>query len=494
MAAGRITRIRAGWVVGYADGDHRLFERGEVVYQGDRVVYVGHDYQGPVDEEIGAPDALVGPGFVDLDALGDLDTTVLGFDNQPGWQKGRVVAADWPRRDLLSREQLDFNKLYAYTHLLLNGITSALPITSILYREWAEDLDEYRHAADVAESLGIRMWLGPAFMSGHNVVEANGSIGARFDEKRGISGLDDAVTFAQEIRARGNSLLSAALTPDRIEGCTEGLLRALSQAVNELQCPTRLHCCQSELEVNEIAARFGGRSSLQVLDDFGLLHHHMLLPHGQFLGGKHPTTQSIEQDIARLASSGASLVACPLVSGRHAKYMEQYGALRQAKVNIALGTDTFPPDMVTNMHLGTILSRVVSGNVSAASAADYYRMATIGGADALGRPDLGRLCAGAQADITFYDLSQPATGQVFDPITAMVINGNGRDISHVIVAGEKVLWDRQLVKRRIDLDHLHRQAQKQFGELMQTYPERSFLHPPVEEIFRPSFDVAQRLK
>jgi len=492
MATGRITRIRAGWVVGYAEGDHRLFERGEVVYQGDRVLYVGHDYRGAVDEEISAPDALVGPGFVDLDALGDLDTTVLGFDNQPGWQKGRVVAADWPRRDLLNREQLDFNKLYAYTHLLLNGITSALPITSILYREWAEDLDEYRHAAEVAESLGLRMWLGPAFMSGHNVVETNGTIGARFDEKRGLQGLDDAVTFAQEIRARGNPLLSAALTPDRIEGCTEGLLRALSQAVNELHCPTRLHCCQSELEVNEIAARFGGRSSLQVLEDFGLLHQHMLLPHGQFLGGKDPTTQSIGQDIARLASSGASLIACPLVSGRHAKYMEQYSALRQAKINIALGTDTFPPDMITNMHLGTVLSRVVSGNVAAASAADYYRMATIGGADALGRPDLGRLCAGAQADIIFYDLSQPAIGQVFDPITAMVINGNGRDVSHVIVAGEKVLWDRQLVKRQIDLDQLHRQAQKQLGELMQTYPERSFRHPPVEAIFRPSFEVVRR--
>jgi len=52
-----------------------------------------------------------------------------------------------------------------------------------------------------------------------------------------------------------------------------------------------------------------------------------------------------------------------------------------------------------------------------------------------------------------------------------------------------VLWDRQLVKRQIDLDQLHQQAQRQFQQLMQTYPERSFLHPPVTEIFRPSFSV-----
>lgn len=77
---------------------------------------------------------------------------MLAFDNQPGWRKGRIVADDWLRRDLYSREQLDFAKRYAYSQLLRNGITSFAPITSILYRQWAEDFDEYLYAADVAES------------------------------------------------------------------------------------------------------------------------------------------------------------------------------------------------------------------------------------------------------------------------------------------------------------------------------------------------------
>jgi len=55
------------------------------------------------------------------------------------------------------------------------------------------------------------------------------------------------------------------------------------------------------------------------------------------------------------------------------------------------------------------------------------------------------------------------------------------------MAGEKVVWDRQLVKRQIDLDQLHRQAHQQFNQLVATYPERSFLHPPVGQIFKPSF-------
>lgn len=484
-----VVRLRASWVVGYRDGDHQLFSPGEVVYQGERVLFVGQKYAGAVDQEIDAGNALVGPGFIDLDALGDLDTTVLGFDNSPGWKKGRVVAADWQRRDLYSRQELDFNKLYAYSHLLLNGITSAAPITSILYRHWAEDIDEYRHAADVAESLGLRAWLGPAFMSGHSVVEADGQIGSRFDEGRGLAGLQDAERFIEELNARGVSTLRGFLAPDRIEGCTPGLLTALSKAARRHGCPVRLHCCQSELEVEQIDRRFQGRSSLQVLADFGLLHDKMLLPHGQFLGGRLATPDSIARDIRLLAESGASLVLCPLVSGRHGKYLEQYLPLREAGITMALGTDTFPPDMLANMHLGTVLSRTVTKNMQAASAADYYRKATLGGARALGREDLGRLCAGAQADITVIALDEPAMGQIFDPITAVVINGNGRDVRGVIIAGEKVLWDRQLVKRQVDLDQLQQQAQRQFAQLITTYPERSFQHPPCEVLFTPSFPI-----
>ena len=66
---------------------------GEVVFERDRIVFVGFDYPGEVARRIDYGHALIGPGFIDLDALSDLDTTILGFDNQPAWRKGRV----WPR-------------------------------------------------------------------------------------------------------------------------------------------------------------------------------------------------------------------------------------------------------------------------------------------------------------------------------------------------------------------------------------------------------------
>ena len=483
----KVTRVRAAWVVGYQDGDHCLLPQGEVVWQGERILFVGYDYSGQVDEEINAGNSLVGPGFIDLDALGDLDTTVLAFDNQPGWKKGRIVAADWQRRDLYSREQLNFAKHYAYSHLLLNGITSFAPITSILYRAWAEDVDEYLYAADVAESLGARAWLGPAFMAGYYASDVHGQFSWVGNRERAKQGLEDAVSFYQRMQQRGVSTLSGMLAPDRIEGADPQWLKALGEVVQSLACPTRLHCCQSELEVREIASRYQGRSSLQLLADNGLLNRHMLLPHGQYLGGLNASAAAIEQDISRLAHSGASIVACPLVSGRHGKYLEHYAKLKASGVNLALGTDTFPADMFTNMHMGIVLTRVVTGDIAAASAADYYRMATLGGARALGRDDLGRLAAGCQADMMIVNLDQPALGQLFDPVTALVLNGNGRDVASVIIAGRKVVWDRELVNSGQSAAALHAASQQVFSHIIATYPERTVGHPPVGEIFKPSF-------
>ncbi len=57
----------------------------------------------------------------------------------------------------------------------------------------------------------------------------------------------------------------------------------------------------------------------------------------------------------------------------------------------------------------------MEADASAIRAEDLFDAATIGGADALGRPDLGRLMPGAMADIVVHDLSNDRIGQVIDP-------------------------------------------------------------------------------
>lgn len=478
--------LTARWVVGHENGRHCLYENGEVVFDGDRIVYVGHRYPGSVARRHDYGRAVIGPGFVDLDALSDLDTTILGFDNSPAWRKGRIWPETYMQKgpyEMYTPAELAFQKRYAFAQLIRNGITTALPIASLFYRVWGETRDEFLSAANAAGELGLRVYLGPAYRSGHTYVDADGKIRCHYDEARGMAGLADAVAFCDEIDGRHNGRVRAMLAPDRIETCTPDLLRASAQAAQERDIPIRLHCCQSRLEYDLVLEQHG-MSPPEWLQSLGFLSPRALLPHGTYVSGsRHIARPGNDLDIIR--DAGASIVHCPLVSARHGATLDSFARYRKLGINIGMGTDTWPPDMVQNMQVGMMLCRVVEGSTEAVRAEDYYDAATVGGADALGRPDLGRLAVGAKADIVVFDFSHDRNGQMIDPIQTLMISGSGRDVSQVIIDGRFVMVDGRIPG--FDARLAQEQAQRQFDGLVARYPDRTWGHPPVQQIFSSSY-------
>jgi cytosine/adenosine deaminase-related metal-dependent hydrolase len=154
-----------------------------------------------------------------------------------------------------------------------------------------------------------------------------------------------------------------------------------------------------------------------------------------------------------------------------------------------MGTDTWPPDMLLNLQLGVMLCRVVEGDPAAVRAEDLFDAATIGGADALGRSDLGRLQPGAAADISIFDMGRDYIGRSLDPIQSLMVGTAGRRAQSVIVAGRFVMEDGEIAG--FDLNAAHAQAQMQFNGLVCRYPERTWTHPPVETIFSSAYQVIQ---
>lgn len=480
------TRVRARYVIAWDGTSHRTLKNGEVVYRGDTIIFVGRGYGGPVDQEIDGGNSVLGPGFIDMNALADLDTTVLAFDNQPDWAKGRTWPEDYLSSgpiEMYSEEEQTFTKKYAFAQLIRNGITTALPITSMFYRKWAETYDEFARAADSAAELGLRAYLGPCYMTGVEVVRGDGSFTTHWDEERGLQGLADAERYIRTYDGAHDGLIRGGLFPDRIENCTPQLLRRSAAISAELGVPVKLHCAQSMDEFDALVARYD-MTPVEWLKSLDFLSPRALLPHGVFLTG-HSRVRRKGDDVGLLRDSGATLVHCPLVGSRYGVTMESFARLRQAGIRIGLGTDTFPPDMVENMRIGISLCRVTDHSVTAASAADFYDAATVDAADALGRPDLGRLAVGAKADMTIFDLSDFAIGQVIDPIQTMVLSGTGRDFRTSIINGRVVMRDRQLPG--VDLREWHARAQAQFDGLIAKYPLRTLYHPPVEQIFSPSY-------
>uniref|UniRef100_UPI000469D8EC amidohydrolase family protein n=1 Tax=Achromobacter sp. DH1f TaxID=1397275 RepID=UPI000469D8EC len=260
-------------------------------------------------------------------------------------------------------------------------------------------------------------------------------------------------------------------------------LRASAAAARERDIPIRLHCCQSRLEYDLVLEQHG-MSPPEWLQSLGFLSERALLPHGTYVSGsRHIDRPGRDLDIIR--DAGASIVHCPLVSARHGATLESFARYRKQGINIGMGTDTWPPDMVLNLQVGMMLCRVTDQSTEAVRSEDYYDAATVGGADALGRPDLGRLAPGAKADIVVFDFSHDRNGQLIDPIQTLMVGGSGRDVSQVVIDGRFVMVDGQIPG--FDAAQAQAQAQAQFDGLVARYPDRTWGHPPVGEIFSSSY-------
>ena len=91
------------------------------------------------------------------------------------------------------------------------------------------------------------------------------------------------------------------------------------------------------------------------------------------------------------------------------------------------------------MRTASYHGKVMSHDYLAATAAEVFSAATLGGARSLGREDLGRLAPGARADILLIDLTGRDTlrmGPVRDPVKTLVECGVGDDVDTAIVAGK----------------------------------------------------------
>lgn len=485
------TRLTADYVLGFDGRGHVLFHKGEVVFEGDRILHVGRPFAGDTDRTLHFGHALIGPGFIDLDALGDVDTTVLTFEAGDERAQGRVWTEAYLRSgptEAFTPEENILKYRHAFVGLIRNGITTAMPITSMTYRAWAETYDEMAGVAREAAELGLRSYLGPCVMSGLTYQTADGSLARHYDPARAAQGLADARRFIADFDGSAGGLIRGALLPDRIETCTNDLLDGLAAIQRGTGVPLRIHCCQSVYEVETVLAE-RGTTSLGLLDRHGLLGPKALLPHGIYVSGHPQISRQGDEDIARLATSGATVVHCPVVFARDGEALVSFGRYQDLGINLALGTDTHPPDLVDNMRQGLSIARIVEGRRDAASAADFYNAATLGGAHALGRDDLGRLAPGAQADITVFDLSGFHLGPVVDPVKTMLLAGTGRDFVASVIAGRMVMAEGRVVGA--DERVLAAAADRLMAKLMASHPPRAPGTPSLAELFPPVFPVAE---
>ncbi|MFF9197528.1 chlorohydrolase family protein [Streptomyces sp. NPDC014779] len=483
------TLVTASWVIAHDGRTHVELPDGGVLIDGDTVLDVGDRAalaRTPVDRHVELGEAVLTPGLIDLDALTDIDHLILDSWAPPERADGYVWSEayfDRPRA-VFDAAQRRTVRTYALTQLALHGITSYMPIASEVHSDWAETHEDLVAMAEVSRSLGLRGFLGPSFRSGVNVIGADGEPTVKYDEEAGRRGLAEALRFLDHTEKLADPLVTGVLLPCRIETLTPELLRDIARAAERRGALVRLHALQGNAE-RAYVRRTHGMTPLQLLAETGLLSDRLIVPHGVVLD-VHPDVLGTDTgDTAVLAEAGVSVVHCPLTNARYAHHLHTFGAYRERGVNLCLGTDSFPPDLIRGIDTGVQVAKLQAGDLGQGHLAGYFEALWTGGARALHRPDLGRIAPGAAADLTAFALDDFRMGVTEDPLRTLVLNGTARDAVLTMVAGRIVMRDGRIPG--VDLGALRRAGQELFDLMRAAYPERDHRRRPVEELFPPVF-------
>jgi cytosine/adenosine deaminase-related metal-dependent hydrolase len=179
-------------------------------------------------------------------------------------------------------------------------------------------------------------------------------------------------------------------------------------------------------------------ADVELLRDVGLMSDKLNIGHGNFTCDNPLMNYSGSHDLEIMGTHRCSVSHCPVNIARRARFLDSWETYSKAGVNIALGTDTYPRDMILQMRNASYSGKVASRNLKAATAAQVFEAATLGGAHTVGRDDIGRLAPGTKADIIIIDLTGGDTlrfGPVRDPIKSLIDCGIGNDVHTVIVDG-----------------------------------------------------------
>ena len=352
------TLYRAGWIVAFQGGEHRILRDGCLVVDDDRITHVGPTYDGPADRTVELPDRIITPGLINTHAHLDespIDKSVQeDVGNRQFWLTGLIEILPTEMNGLDdegARACVD----YSLIELARTGTTTVVQMGGV---------EEY--AADAIEASGLRGYVAPMYRSGRWFTPDGKRVDYAWDADDGRSGFERATAYVDRLRGRADGRVRGSSPRPRSTPAARRCCGTPRQAADDLGVPISLHASQGVWEFQEMTRRHG-RTPVEWLSDLGFLGPRTVLGHAIFISGSS-WVNFAGDDLALLARSGTSVSYNAWCFIRRGIVMESFPDYVAAGVNMCLGTDTAPQSMIESLRWTAIAGKVAARRTDVSTA------------------------------------------------------------------------------------------------------------------------------
>jgi cytosine/adenosine deaminase-related metal-dependent hydrolase len=247
----------------------------------------------------------------------------------------------------------------------------------------------------------------------------------------------------------------------------------------EKDWPLQTHVAQSIVEFMEMTRRHGV-TPIQWAHRIGIMTPQTILSHVVFIDEHSWLHWPTQDDIRLLAETDTSVAHCPMVIARYGLVMEHLGKYLKTGVNVGMGNDTQPQNMIEEMRCAAYHGRIAAGQIHCLTTGQVFHAATAGGAKALGRDDIGGLAPGMKADLVLVDLTNPYMKPVRDPLRSLIYTAADRAVKQVYVDGMQVVRDGEVLT--IDRQAACEKLQTIQGQVGEQTPQLDYAGRTLEEV------------
>jgi 8-oxoguanine deaminase len=357
------------------------------------------------DEVIDASRMLIMPGMINTHHhfFQTLTRCMAQESNLFGW-----LTTLYPFWANLTPEAIYISSQTALAELLLSGCTTSSDHTYI----WPNGarLDDQIRAA---QELGVRFHAARGSMS---VGQSQGGLPPDHVVENEQAILADSQRLIQQYHDPApGAMVRIVLAPCSPFSVSLDLMRESLALARSYGVHSHTHLAETLDEEQYCLATFG-RRPVELIEDLGWVGPDVWHAH---------VVHSSADEVQRLGHTCTGVAHCPSSNMRLASGIAPLKGLMGAGARVGLGVDGSASNdgshMLSEARMAMLLQRV-QGDPQALTAREALRLATRGGADVLGRDDIGQLAPGLCADVIGYRLDRVgyAGAAIHDPVAALV--------------------------------------------------------------------------